>query len=60
MSREVEKIDINRIKTHLNSILNILDSLDDFSFDLLSDFNEPHGRYNDLVEWLRYLENLKV
>lgn len=60
MSREVEKIDIARIKTHLNSILNILDSLDDSSFDLLSDFNEPNGRYNDLVEWLRYLEDLKV
>lgn len=60
MPREVEKIDINRIKTHLNSILNILDSLDDFSLDLLSDFNEPAGRYNDLVEWLRYLEDLKV
>lgn len=60
MPREVEKIDINRIKTHLNSILNILDSLDDFSFDLLSDFSEPNGRYNDLVEWLHYLEDLKV
>ena len=60
MPREVEKIDINRIKTHLNAILNILDSLDDSSFDLLSDFNEPDGRYNDLVEWLRYLEDLKV
>lgn len=60
MPREVEKIDVNRIKTHLNSILNILDSLDDSSLDLLSDFNEPAGRYNDLVEWLRYLEDLKV
>lgn len=60
MPREVEKIDVNRIKTHLNSILNILDSLDDSSLDLLSDFNEPAGRYNDLVEWLRYLEDLKL
>lgn len=60
MLREVEKIDVDRIKTHLNSILNILDSLDISSLDLLSDFNEPDGRYNDLVEWLRYLEDLKV
>ena len=60
MPREVEKIDVNRIKTHLNSILNILDSLDDSSLGLLSDFTEPAGRYNDLVEWLRYLEDLKV
>lgn len=60
MPREVEKIDIDRIKTHLNSILNIIDSLDDSSIDLLSDFNEPYGRYNDLVEWLHYLEDLKI
>ncbi len=54
----IEKQKIAALKTQLRGMIDLLDSMNDETYERINDFSDPdHGRFSDLLDWAQYLAN---
>ena len=54
----IQKHKIEQLKKLIIECVDILDSMNDATYDIANDFNDPnHGRYSDLVEYAQHLSS---
>ena len=54
--------DIIALKTSVTNIINVLDKLDDVGYEIVNDYNldDEGGRYQDMLDWLQYLNGIRL
>lgn len=54
--------DIISLKTSINNIINVLDKLDDVGYEIVNDYalDDEGGRYQDMLDWLQYLNGIRL
>ena len=50
---------VKTLKNQVESVVDYLEQLDDTTYDMVNDFTDQHGRYEDLLDWLQYLSNIR-
>lgn len=49
--------DVKRLEDAIKDVFNILDGMDDETYEAIDDFSETsdHGRYQDMADWLQWI-----
>ena len=49
--------DVKSLEDAIKNVFNILDSMDDETYEAVDDFSEKsdHGRYQDMADWLQWI-----
>ena len=54
----IQKHKIADLQNKVRDIVDLLDSMNDATYDRVNDFTDPnHGRYADMVDWLQYISS---
>lgn len=60
LNRDTQPIQKNKIQdlsNKVSDILYLLESMNDATYDRVNDFTADHGRYEDLLNWLQYINS---
>ena len=53
----IQKHKIQNLSKMVSDILYLLESMNDATYDRVNDFTADHGRYEDLLDWLQYINS---
>lgn len=53
----IQKHKIQDLSKMVSDILYLLESMNDATYDRVNDFTADHGRYEDLLDWLQYINS---